>query len=162
MCDQLIASIPCVHAYEGAHDDEHSLEVHLPFLQHILDPSFQLLPVVVGDASITNVAAVISFCLEHWGDPSEMLIVISSDLSHFENYDAANAIDRETADAIAAQQIEVLSGQRACGYLAIGGMLSVASQRKMQVQLLDLRNSGDTAGPKDRVVGYGAFAITES
>ncbi len=162
MCNQLISSITCVHEYEGAHDGEHSLEVHLPFLQHILDPSFQLLPMVVGDAGVMDVASVISFCLAHWGDPSEMLIVISSDLSHFENYDTANAIDHETADAITQQQIEVLSGQRACGYIAIGGMLSIASQRRMQVRLLDIRNSGDTAGPKDRVVGYGAFAITES
>ena len=139
---------------DEAHRLEHSLEVQLPFFQRLLD-DFSLVPLVVGDASTGDVAEVIETL---WGGP-ETLIVISSDLSHYLDYDAARRLDADTCRAIEELRPDDIGPQQACGRLPIKGMLSVARARGMGVTTLDLRNSGDTAGPRDRVVGYGAWAI---
>lgn len=136
-----------------AHASEHSLEVQLPFLQSCLD-SFSLIPLVVGHASALAVAEVIDFL---WGK-EDTLIVISSDLSHYHTYEEAQRRDNLTVKAIE-QLTTDLTGGQACGCCPINGMLKVAQRRGMEVQTLDVRNSGDTAGDKKRVVGYGAFAI---
>ena len=147
---------PAVSASRHAHAQEHALEVHLPFLQRVLG-DVEVLPLVVGDAPDDVVAQVIDHA---WGD-ARTLILISSDLSHYHAWD-----DATRRDAQAAAQIEALgpslTHEQACGATPINGLLLVARRRGLRVERLDLRNSGDTAGPRDRVVGYGAFAFYET
>ena len=144
-----------VQTSEAAHALEHSLEVQLPFLQTVLD-DFRIVPFAVGDATAEEVAAVID-CL--WGGP-ETLIVVSSDLSHYHPYAAARQLDRGTAAAILALDSS-LDHEQACGATPINGFALCARRRSLFPELIDLRNSGDTAGDKSRVVGYAAFAFTE-
>lgn len=139
-----------------AHRQEHSLEVQLPFLQTVLS-EFTLVPIVVGLASKQDVAEVLELL---WGG-DETLIVISSDLSHYHDYATAQQLDAATSAAIVGQQPDLISHDHACGGTVIRGLLQLASQRPLHITTLDLRNSGDTAGPRDRVVGYGAYAVTE-
>jgi AmmeMemoRadiSam system protein B len=150
--DELVATYPFVTLLDAAHAPEHSLEVQLPFLQETLD-SFQLIPLVVGDARPEDVARV----LEHlWGGP-ETLIVISSDLSHYHDYATAMTLDRAAADAIERLAPEQLDSEQACGRIPVCGLLEVARHHGLHAHTVDLRNSGDTAGPRDQVVGYGAW-----
>lgn len=146
---------PQVTVDPAAHALEHSLEVHLPFLQAALD-HFSLVPLVVGDASATEVAQVLELL---WGGP-ETLIVISSDLSHYLPYPKAQAMDQDTV-----RQILDLRGpighRQACGGTPISGLLLAAKRHHLRPRLLGLCNSGDTAGEKERVVGYAAFAFSE-
>jgi AmmeMemoRadiSam system protein B len=139
---------------DAAHEQEHSLEVQVPFLQTVLG-HFTLLPLVAGEASAEEVAEVLEKC---WGGP-ETLIVISSDLSHYENYKTARAMDTAASEAILAMDERGLDYDIACGLVPICGLLHLAKQKKMRAELVDLRSSGDTAGPRDQVVGYGAFAF---
>jgi hypothetical protein len=147
--------LPQVRRSEAAHALEHSLEVQLPFLQTVLD-DFRIVPFAVGDATPDEVAEVIG---QLWGGP-ETLIVVSSDLSHYHPYAAARQIDRGTAAAIMALDAS-LDHEQACGATPINGFALCARRRDLKPELLDLRNSGDTAGDKSRVVGYAAFAYTE-
>jgi hypothetical protein len=144
-----------VSASDGAHALEHSLEVQLPFLQTLL-PDFRLVPFAVGDATGAQVAEVIELL---WGGP-ETLIVVSSDLSHYHGYDEARALDRSSAQTVLALS-PVLGYGEACGAVPINGLLTVARRRGLRPELLDLRNSGDTAGDKHRVVGYASFVFSE-
>ena len=150
---QLLA-LPQVQVRDEAHAAEHSLEVQLPFLQELLG-DFTLVPLVVGDASYAEVAEVLNAV---WGG-EETLILISSDLSHYQDYASAQRLDRFTSQAIEALQPERLDYQHACGRTPVGGLLLAARARGLQAEVLDLRNSGDTAGLRDQVVGYGAYAI---
>lgn len=150
-------ALPQVQSSDAAHAQEHGLEVHLPFLQTILE-SFAIVPFVVGEATSTEVAEVLSLL---WGD-EETLIVVSSDLSHFYDYETAVKLDSQTAQAIVNLQPEKLGQGSACGRLPIQGLLHQANKHQLAAHQLDLRNSGDTAGSKDRVVGYGAFAFTNA
>jgi len=151
-----VSRLPQVTTLPEAHAPEHSLEVELPFLQ-VLFSEVQMLPLVVGDASGEEVAEVLDLV---WGG-TETAIVVSSDLSHYLPYEAAQRADRETAGEIVSLA-GPLHSRQACGAYPINGLLVAARQRRMTAQLLDLRNSGDTAGDKDRVVGYGAFAFSEA
>jgi AmmeMemoRadiSam system protein B len=146
--------LPGVRVDDRAHADEHSLEVQLPFLQSVLD-DFALIPFSVGDATADEVAAVLEAC---WGG-SETLVVISTDLSHYHRYDDATRLDARTAAAIVACRPDAVDDHDACGAYPLRGLLQVASEHGLSVEQLDLRNSGDTAGDHDRVVGYGAFAV---
>jgi hypothetical protein len=139
----------------AAHALEHSIEVQLPFLQAVLG-DFQLIPLAVGDAAPEAVAEVIEAL---WGGP-ETLIVVSSDLSHYLPYQAAQQIDQHTCATIARLQM-LDSHEQACGATPVNGLLLAARHHRLRPQLLDLRNSGDTAGDRERVVGYAAFAFTE-
>lgn len=150
-----IAKLPQVCVSPQAHALEHSLEVHLPFLQTLL-PNFKLLPLAVGMASPEEVAEVLETL---WGG-EETLIVISSDLSHFHPYETARQIDHATAQAILDLR-QPVTHEQACGGTPVNGLLIAARHHHLTPHLLDLRNSGDTAGSPDRVVGYGAFAFTE-
>ncbi len=151
----LISALPQVVESAPAHAWEHSLEVQLPFLQTLL-ADFRLLPLAVGDASPEEVAEVLD---RLWGG-AETLIVVSSDLSHFLPYEAARKLD-----AVTAQSILDLRGpighQQACGGTPVNGLLLAAKRHGLSPRLLDLRNSGDTAGDRERVVGYAAFAFYE-
>jgi MEMO1 family protein len=149
-----IETFPRVKPFDLAHQDEHSLEVHLPFLQVTLG-DFSLVPIAVGDAKPDEVAAVLD---ELWGG-DETLIVVSSDLSHYLEDHAAKALDAETTRAIEQLAFERIGDDQACGRMPMRGLLAVAKRRGMSVTTLDLRNSGDTSGKRDWVVGYGAWAI---
>jgi len=136
-----------------AHRDEHSLEVQLPFLQTVLE-TFTLVPIVVGECAPDEVAAVMDAL---WGGP-ETLVVVSSDLSHYHRYEQAQALDADTCRRILARAT-TLSGEQACGAHAINGLMCSERAGGLDVMLVDARNSGDTSGRKDRVVGYGAFVL---
>ena len=151
-----LRKLPQVILSNPAHQQEHSLEVHLPFLQCLLD-KFTLVPLVVGEASPAEVAEVLELL---WGGP-ETLIVISSDLSHYHDYNTARSIDAATTRAIEHLQLENIHSNQACGCRPVTGLLQVARTRHLEVKTLDVRNSGDTAGTRDRVVGYGAYAFFE-
>lgn len=144
--------LPNVQVLEHAYDGEHSLEVQLPFLQSILK-DFSLVPCVVGMANPLDVANL----LQHlWGGP-ETLIVISSDLSHYYDYESAKKLDLATSNAIVQLKPNDIQDNQACGRLPVKGLLVAATNLGLQGKVLDLRNSGDTAGDKNRVVGYGAY-----
>ncbi len=149
---QLLA-MPQVIASERAHRDEHSLEVQLPFLQEILG-DFSLVPMVVGDADRFDVAEILNMLQD-----DNSLIVISTDLSHYHGYDEATRLDAATSDAIVHLRPERIGYEDACGRNGLNGMLTVAEQKQLTVELLDLRNSGDMSGSTDRVVGYGAYVV---
>jgi AmmeMemoRadiSam system protein B len=150
-----LAEHPAVVVDDRPHAGEHALEVHLPFLQRVLTEPWSLLPIVVGDARPVDVAEVLDL---GWGG-DETIVVASTDLSHYLEHQAARAVDRDTAHLIVARDVDALDPSRACGARAVAGVLEAACRHDLGVRLLDLRTSGDTAGPRDRVVGYGAFAV---
>jgi AmmeMemoRadiSam system protein B len=150
-----VSHLPQVKVSAEAHALEHSLEVHLPFLQATLD-NWKIVPFAVGDATAPEVAEVLDLL---WGGP-ETLIVVSSDLSHYLSYADAQALDRSTAHAIL-DLSENVSHTQACGGTPVNGLALAARQHGLTPQLLDLRNSGDTAGNRRQVVGYGAFGFYE-
>jgi len=150
-------SLPGVRLLDEAHAPEHSLETHLPFLQATLG-EFTLVPLVVGEAAPETVCRVIE---RLWGGP-ETLFAVSTDLSHFLPYDAAREIDSATCRAVETLCPEEIGRDQACGYIPLNGLLMAARVRALRVETLDLRNSGDTAGPRYQVVGYGAWALSDS
>ena len=149
-----VRQLPDVGFLEQAHAQEHSLEVHLPFLQEVLG-EFKLVPLVVGEARPQQVGLVLETL---WGGP-ETLIVISSDLSHHHDYQTARSMDGETSRAIEALRFEEIGYEQACGRNPVNGLLWVARRKGLHCDTIDLRNSGDTAGPRDQVVGYGAYVF---
>ena len=154
--DAPLLALGPVEIYDATHTQEHSLEVQLPFLQTVLG-AFTLLPLVVGDASPDQVADVLNTV---WGG-TETLIVISSDLSHYLDYATAQRLDQQTCIAIETLDGPAIGREQACGGRAVKGLLEIARRRDLNVETLDLRNSGDTAGSRDQVVGYGAWAFWE-
>lgn len=150
-----IAHLPQVVISDAVHAQEHSLEVQLPFLQSVLS-DFTLLPLAVGMVTAAEVAEVLETV---WGG-DETLIVISSDLSHYLPYSAAQFVDSKTAEDIIKLH-HPIDHEQACGGTPISGLLIAAHEHHLKPHLLDLRNSGDTAGSRDRVVGYAAFVFTE-
>lgn len=149
-----LLNLPQVRILDEAHRAEHSLEVQLPFLQEVLT-EFTLVPLVVGDATPEEVSEVIETL---WGG-AETLIVISSDLSHYHDYATARRLDAATSRAIEALCPQDIHHEDACGRNPVNGLLLSARRHGLRARTLDLRNSGDTAGPRDRVVGYGAYAF---
>jgi AmmeMemoRadiSam system protein B len=148
-----IAALPGVSIADEAHREEHSLEVQLPFLQEVLD-DFTLVPVVVGRCPPQTIAAVMDTL---WQTPGTLLAV-STDLSHFHSYQEARKIDASTCARLLARE-HAFAGEDACGAAALNGLMCTRQGRDLRVELLDNCNSGDTAGGKDRVVGYGAFIL---
>ena len=149
-----ISGLKQVEINDAAFRNEHSLEVHLPFLQTVLE-DFSLLPILVGDASADEIAQLLQ---EVWGG-DETLIVVSSDLSHYHDYATACRLDNETSLAIRDLQYTRIGPANACGCRPLHGLLQLSGDKNFTVEILDLRNSGDTAGARDRVVGYGAYAL---
>lgn len=149
-----ILDLPFVALLDQAHAQEHSLEVHLPFLQEVLG-EFELIPLVAGDADPEAVSQILE---RLWGGP-ETLIVISSDLSHYHDYRTAHDLDSATSDAIEKLSPESIRYESACGRVPVNGLLHLARLKGLSARTVDLRNSGDTAGGKDRVVGYGAYVF---
>lgn len=151
----MLQSLPEVSVDDRPHAQEHCLEVQLPFLQTMLD-HFEIVPLLIGRATADEVADLLEIL---WGGP-ETLIVISSDLSHYLCYEDSRALDRSTAR----QMLDLrpcLQGEQACGAYAVNGLLTLATRRGLAPYLLDLRNSGDTAGDRCRVVGYASVAFVE-
>jgi hypothetical protein len=139
---------------DEAHCADHSLVVQLPMLQWMLH-EFQVVPLLVGMCDAMEVAEVLELL---WGG-HETLVVVSSDLSHDLSYEEACRRDQQTADAIVRFDADAIGHEAACGYRAIAGLLVVARRQKLRARQIDVRNSGDTAGSRDRVVGYGAFVF---
>ncbi|MCP3663695.1 MAG: AmmeMemoRadiSam system protein B [Gammaproteobacteria bacterium] len=150
----LISGLIQVNSLDQAFNGEHALEVHLPFLQEILD-EFTLVPLLVGDTDTEEVSQVLE---KLWGG-EETVIVISSDLSHFYDYSTAQTLDAEATRAIEALDPTALKEEHACGRIPIRGLLMAARNHHLTATTLSLKNSGDTAGSKDRVVGYGSYAF---
>jgi hypothetical protein len=139
---------------DAAHVREHSIEVQLPFLQHILS-DFKIIPIVVGLEQAMPIAAL----LEPFWRAKDALIVVSSDLSHYLDYYDARKMDSDTSSAIEACRWQDISPTQACGCYPMRGLLQLAQEENSSVSCIDLRNSGDTAGDKSRVVGYGAYVF---
>jgi len=160
--DELL-QLPFVSVDDAAHEPEHCLEVHLPFLQGVLKDAgspaggqkWSLVPLLAAETTAQQVCEVI----ERLWNPPETLIIVSSDLSHFLDYESAKKLDAQTARAIETLRPDDIRFEQACGGILIKGLLKFAAKRKLRPKTLDLRNSGDTAGSRDRVVGYGAFAF---
>ena len=148
-----IKDMPGVCVSDHAHEEEHSLEVQLPFLQTVLT-QFSLVPVVVGNCDAATVATVMDAL---WSG-TDTLMVVSTDLSHFLTYEEAIQIDTHTCERIR-EKASSLSGEEACGARALNGLMCTEKVRSLNVELLDACNSGDTAGDRNRVVGYGAFIL---
>lgn len=149
-----VLMLPQLHIRDDAHREEHSLEVQLPFLQTVLG-HFKLIPLLAGDASAEEVAQVLEIL---WGN-DDTLLVISSDLSHYHDYDTARVLDAATSRAIEQLRPDDIQYDQACGRIPVNGLLVAARHHHLKAVTLDLRNSGDTAGPRDRVVGYGAYGF---
>ncbi|QFY90391.1 AmmeMemoRadiSam system protein B [Magnetovirga frankeli] len=153
LCQRLLA-LPFVQTLDAAFAQEHCLEVQLPFLQTLLD-GFQLAPLLIGQSHYAQVTQVLRLV----ADDPHCLILISSDLSHYQGYSQAQRQDQHSSERILALDAEGLGPEDACGRIGIGGLLELARSLGWRPQLLDLRNSGDTAGARDQVVGYGAYAF---
>ncbi|MDH3211400.1 MAG: AmmeMemoRadiSam system protein B [Myxococcales bacterium] len=149
-----VADLPQVTVLDAAHALEHSLEVQLPFLQIALG-DFALVPLVVGDAEPEAVAEVLE---RLWGG-EETLVVVSSDLSHYHGYSTAREMDDATTRAIEALEPRRIGFEQACGRIPVQGLLIAARKHGLRARAIDVRNSGDTAGPRDSVVGYGAYVF---
>ncbi len=147
-------TLPQLQEYDQAFEGEHSLEVQLPFLQRTLN-DFHIVPFIVGQANAQDASKVLDLL---WGG-SETLIVISSDLSHFLDYHSAREKDLRTTEAIEALSPNAIGFDDACGRVPVSGLLLSAREHGLQARTVDLRNSGDTAGDKNRVVGYGAYVF---
>jgi AmmeMemoRadiSam system protein B len=147
-------SVPQVIILDAAHAEEHGLEVHLPFLQQVFG-RFSILPLVVGDATPEEVCALLE---KVWGGP-ETLFVVSSDLSHYQDYESAKRMDATTSRAIEALRSQDIGADQACGRVPIQGLLLCAKTHGLKASTIDLRSSGDTSGPRDQVVGYGAYVF---
>ncbi len=152
-----IKDLPQVSEFPEAHAREHSLEVHIPFLQRVID-DFTLVPLVVGEAAPAEITEVLEAV---WGG-RETLIVVSSDLSHYLSHADARAIDARTARAIEMFDGAAIEPNGACGRFPVAGLLDIAKRRGMRIETVDVRNSGDTFGGRDKVVGYGSWLLTET
>ncbi len=149
---EVVETFDFVEFMDSAHSLEHSLEVQLPFLQVTLG-DFRLVPLAVGGATPAQVESV----LERLWQSDSTLVVVSSDLSHYHDYASAQTIDRYTTEKIRTLDSKDLTGNNACGQIPICGLLRYAAGHDLMCEVIDVRNSGDTAGPQDRVVGYGAY-----
>ncbi|MDP6942610.1 MAG: AmmeMemoRadiSam system protein B [Myxococcota bacterium] len=151
-----LLDLPQVVVSDEAHRQEHSLEVHLPFLLELFE-DFAIVPLAVGGATPAEVAEVLE---RLWGGP-ETLILISSDLSHYKDYATARQMDAATTEAIEQLNPDAIGREDACGRVPIRGLLTLARQRGLRAETMDLRNSGDTAGHRLEVVGYGSYVFRE-
>ena len=151
-----LLELPLVRELDRAHQGEHCLEVQLPFLQQVLD-DFSIVPMVAGNIAP---AAMVEILERVWGGP-ETLLLVSSDLSHYHDYATASELDQAAAAAIEALDPAALGERQACGRIPIRALLELARRHRLMPHTLDLRNSGDTGGPRDRVVGYGAWVFCE-
>ncbi len=149
-----LRGMPGIIVDDDAHLEEHSLEVQLPFLQRLWGNDLTIAPLLVGEASPAMVDRIIEALLEEPG----ALVLVSSDLSHYQRYETARRIDAETIAALESATGS-LTPDQACGCRALNGLIEFCRRNDTRLQALDVRNSGDTAGSHDRVVGYAALAL---
>ncbi len=149
----LLSKEGLARAFEPAHENEHSLEVHLPFLKQVC-PEARIVPLLAGDDDFRAVERVLALL---WGE-GETAVVVSSDLSHYHDYATAQKLDSATAKMVERGETGEIGFDQACGATGINALLALVADKGLTCTTLDLRNSGDTAGPRNRVVGYGAFA----
>jgi len=140
---------------DHAHRREHSLETHLPFVQEVFGEGVEIVPVVTGSGAGRDVARL----LEAVAAGGETFVSVSSDLSHYLDYESAREVDAETRDAIEQLDSDAIEDRGACGHTAIRGLLRAADERGLEVETLTMCNSGDTAGDRSEVVGYGAWSF---
>ena len=152
VCQEL-ASLPNFVGSDEAHRMEHAIEVQLPFLQRVLE-KISIVPLLVGNVSPAAVSEIIDRFI---GEP-ETLVLVSSDLSHFHAYDEARALDAATAESIMALD-PVLDHEQACGATPVNALLLSARRHGLPPEPIDIRNSGDTHGSRERVVGYASFSF---
>ena len=156
MREELLEKFSYLQVNNEANAPEHSLEVMFPFVKELL-PDTKILPLLNGAVSTEDVSEVLQFLWQQKG----VYFVISSDLSHFHPYQEAQALDAKTANWIEQSQWQKLDGNHACGYKGIQGLLAMKAAKNVSIQRIACVNSGDTAGSKDSVVGYGSWAIYE-
>jgi len=149
-----VVGLDLVHVADRPHLTEHAIEVQLPFLQQVLDSGWSLLPIVVGDCKPSTTARVIDACAS-----PDTLILVSSDLSHYHSYAEARRIDEITIEEVVARTVTAIGPRQACGYAPMRGLLSAAMTRDLAIEVLDMRNSADTAGHGHRVVGYASIVF---
>jgi AmmeMemoRadiSam system protein B len=150
-----ILPLPYVYQNMDAHKKEHSLEVQLPFLQYIFkEKEFKIIPIAVGKIQPKEIWEILNILYNE-----KILIIVSSDLSHYYDYNTAKLLDEKTANAIEELNPYQIHYEQACGRVPIQGLLLFAKQRNLTPIRLDLRNSGDTAGDKRQVVGYGSWCF---
>lgn len=154
----ILKDLPCSIIADEVHAKEHSLEVHLPFIQVCLSNDVKIVPALTGNVSPSEVA---DFIEAAWNS-DDTVVAVSSDLSHYLPYDECKQVDAKTTEAIENLNINGLEHDSACGRLAICGLLKIAKDKGLEVKTIDVCNSGDTAGDKISVVGYGAWAFFES
>lgn len=138
---------------ERPHIRDHALEVELPFLQRSCREGLEIVPIAVGRATADDVAEVI--------EALDALVVVSTDLSHYHDAETARRLDRETADAVVRREASAIRDDGACGIYALRGLVEHARRADLEVEVLDLRTSAETAGTPESVVGYGAFAVSD-
>jgi MEMO1 family protein len=149
-----LLTLDSVGFLEDVFEKEHALEVHLPFIQSVLE-DFELIPIIINAIEPEVIANIIRFLMDEG-----VFIIVSSDMSHFHNYQLAQELDQQTSSHILKMEYQQIKPEDACGYYPLKGLLYLAKQKNLQITELDLRNSGDTAGDKSRVVGYGAFSFS--
>ncbi len=144
-----------VYNDDEAFNFEHGLETHFPFISYIFrDISF--LPLIVGNIDTQKLSDIFNL---FW-QADDILFIISSDLSHFHNYEICKTLDHETTQHIINLNYEKINHDAACGYYPLCGALKLAKDNNQKCYLLSLKNSGDSIGDKDSVVGYGSFIIS--
>jgi AmmeMemoRadiSam system protein B len=139
---------------EAPHERDHALEVELPFLQRVCPDRLEILPVAVGRTAPDEVASFLA--------KLDVLVVVSTDLSHYLPDARAREIDRQTANAVVDRDAWAIAEAAVCGVFALRGLVEYARRRGLRAEVLALRTSADTAGDPASVVGYGAFAFFAS
>lgn len=147
-----LLNFPQVVMFDDAHIKEHSIEIHLPFLQTIL-PSFSLVPLIIGETNSYNILEI----LEKLWEQEETLIIASMNLSHYQTYNIAQELDQRTSQAIESLHWQSLQTNQICNIHLISSLLQLAHQKSLTPKTIKVCNSGDLTGIKNRVVGYGAF-----
>jgi len=132
---------------------EHALEVHLPFIKQVA-PYAMLVPLIIGQTDPEIVKKMVDELIRN-----DVFIIVSTDLSHFHPYKVAQSMDQKTKIIIESLEYTQLNGEMACGHYPLSGLLKWAKENNGRIETLALRNSGDTAGDKSSVVGYGSFAL---
>ena len=150
-----LQKLPIFESVPEAHKREHSLEVQLPFLQVMLK-DFKIVPILINSGDPKALAEVLAPHIDN-----DTLIVASTDLSHYYPYERAVSMDRICTSAITNAEFSRMPLCEACGKRAVMTLMHIAEIKNWDAKLIDYKNSGDTAGGKDNVVGYASIAFVD-
>ena len=156
LCSELLDICPTLRPDFTAHSSEHSLEVQVPFLQKIMKKDYELCPLLTGDVVPSVLAEALAPLMDR-----KTFLISSSDLSHYYPYEKALKLDSIANDAVPNLKFEKLKGAEACGITGVQTLMHVAKSLKWKGKMLEYKNSGDTAGDKSQVVGYGCYMFYE-